>query len=83
MSKRKSKAVDESSVGFGTLAEGAHFRWAHHPDIFCKRAPGALEGSHNAEVVAGPRKGQAFHFADWERCKPCEAPDEAAGLRGG
>ena len=81
MAKRKAKSKQEAeSVPFGSLAVGDHFQWAHHPDIMRKEAP---EGPDNVSIVAGPRKGQSYHFAHWGRCRPCEGPGEAGPERMG
>ena len=60
-----------------------------HPDVFQKieaseDGPKSAAGfAANVMIVAGPRKDQAFHFADWERCQPCDEPGEAIASKEG
>jgi hypothetical protein len=74
MAKKASKAEPKVEA-FGSLQVGAHFKWGQHPDTMEKIEPkedgpkspaGAMA---NVLIVAGPRKGQAYHFAQWEKCR--------------
>lgn len=76
--KRK---AEPKVVSFGSLKVGDLFKWGQHPDIMEKiepteAGPKAPSGAMaNVMIVAGPRQGQAYHFAEWETCRPeAESP---------
>lgn len=68
---KKKKEPQAQDQPFSSLQVGDHFQWSQHPDIFQVLA---LTGANNVSIVAGPRQGQSFHFAEWERVRPVADP---------